>query len=335
MQNIFNLNQPGFSKFVSVSVLLHVIAAIVAVFLVKDSEKRVFITPSFTEIELLSPTKTKQIRPKAKKISKPKLKEPAKPKPVKKASPKPVERPKAKPAKKAVTIKKPDAVITPPPVKPIKLTPEKPLDLPVKVAVPEPAKPVERIKEPETPRPTEAEEQLSIDSALSRLENTVKQKDEDLLIARRIEELEMKAAQEREYTQQKLSELKEDIAYDVAIEADEESVEEAFASAREGVSRQLFDMEFKEYYKKVSEKTQSRWVYSGGSGEGLQTIISIKVDPTGMLIDYWIEKRSGNDLFDSSALKAIRKAAPYPPIPAELTSGALEIGLRFCPGGCK
>ena len=112
-------------------------------------------------------------------------------------------------------------------------------------------------------------------------------------------------------------------------------MEEAFASAREGVSRQLFDMEFKEYYRKVSEKTQSRWVYSGGGGEQLQTIISIKIDPRGMLIDSWIEKPSGNNRFDNSALRAVKKASPYPPVPGEITSGPLDIGLRFCPGGCK
>ncbi|GBE38298.1 MAG TPA: TonB C-terminal domain-containing protein [Nitrospirae bacterium] len=77
------------------------------------------------------------------------------------------------------------------------------------------------------------------------------------------------------------------------------------------------------YYSLITEKIWSQWVYPDFDTD-LEVIIAIRIDKDGKIISQEIEKTSGNRLFDRSALKAISKAGPLPPPPAEM-----EIGIRF------
>jgi TonB family protein len=100
------------------------------------------------------------------------------------------------------------------------------------------------------------------------------------------------------------------------------------------VTKELFDLEFKAYYNKVGARIQSRWVYAGTDKE-LEAVLSIKIARSGELKKIIFEKRSRNADFDDSALRAVKKAAPFPPLPEEIGGDFLELGVRFCPGGCK
>ena len=77
------------------------------------------------------------------------------------------------------------------------------------------------------------------------------------------------------------------------------------------------------YYSLITEKIWSQWVYPDFDTD-LEVIIAIRIDKDGKIVSQEIEKTSGNRLFDRSALKAISKAGPLPPPPAEM-----EIGIRF------
>lgn len=61
------------------------------------------------------------------------------------------------------------------------------------------------------------------------------------------------------------------------------------------------------------------------------TIIEIKIRRDGSLAYAGFEKRSGNSIYDDSAMKAVRKSSPFPPLPAGYTSNTMEIGIRFHP----
>jgi TonB family protein len=63
----------------------------------------------------------------------------------------------------------------------------------------------------------------------------------------------------------------------------------------------------------------------------LETIIVIIIDKDGRVQKSWFEKKSGNVFYDQSAMRAIRKAEPLPPIPKELNKDMLEFGIRFIP----
>ena len=63
----------------------------------------------------------------------------------------------------------------------------------------------------------------------------------------------------------------------------------------------------------------------------LETIIVLIIERGGKIKKFWFEKKSGNALYDQSAMRAIKKAEPLPPIPQELSEDILEIGIRFFP----
>ncbi|MEN6376209.1 MAG: energy transducer TonB [Smithella sp.] len=61
------------------------------------------------------------------------------------------------------------------------------------------------------------------------------------------------------------------------------------------------------------------------------TIIEIKIRRDGSLAYAVFEKRSGNNIYDDSAMKAVKKSAPFPPLPAGYPDNIMEIGIRFHP----
>jgi TonB family protein len=60
--------------------------------------------------------------------------------------------------------------------------------------------------------------------------------------------------------------------------------------------------------------------------KGLETIIVIIIGrDDGKVKKSWLEKRSGNPLYDQMAMRAIKKAEPFPPIPQECTDPTFAI----------
>lgn len=109
----------------------------------------------------------------------------------------------------------------------------------------------------------------------------------------------------------------------------------ARSEANRKITKELYELKFREYYMAVGERVKSQWIYSGDKTEKLVALLGIKVAPDGKLLLSVIEKSSGNRNFDISAINAIKKAAPLPPLPEEINKEALTMGLRFCPAGCN
>jgi len=85
--------------------------------------------------------------------------------------------------------------------------------------------------------------------------------------------------------------------------------------------------EIDNYREILKNRIWSEWVFPEfAKADGLETIISIKIYKDGKVEVLNIEKSSGNNLFDRSALRAIYKASPLPPPPQEM-----EFALRFRP----
>jgi colicin import membrane protein len=83
---------------------------------------------------------------------------------------------------------------------------------------------------------------------------------------------------------------------------------------------------FDDYYTKITKEIWEQWVYPDTGKKNMEAIISIKILKDGTAVVQKIEKSSGNQLFDRSALKALTKASPLPAPPYEM-----EIGVRFLP----
>jgi TolA protein len=93
------------------------------------------------------------------------------------------------------------------------------------------------------------------------------------------------------------------------------------------------DKELKEYYDTLWNRIKDSWVLPGQADfSGMTAVVSVIIGSDGKLLDLSIEKGSGNGFFDASTLRAIRKSAPFPPLPVGY-EGGLEIGFRFTPDG--
>ncbi|MCK5100671.1 MAG: TonB C-terminal domain-containing protein, partial [Desulfobacteraceae bacterium] len=95
------------------------------------------------------------------------------------------------------------------------------------------------------------------------------------------------------------------------------------------------------YHGILAATVQQNWVFNERlakltkNEKRLEVRVVIKIMENGDLGDIWIETKSGNDFLDKSAIRAIKKAAPFPPLPKELQLKFYVIGLRFSPKGLK
>jgi TonB family protein len=91
------------------------------------------------------------------------------------------------------------------------------------------------------------------------------------------------------------------------------------------------DAKMRAYYAMIWSRIKGRWALPQGilPGEVLETVINVTILRSGAVTEMNFEKRSGSRYFDESALKAIRKAVPFPPLPAWISEGSRDIGIRF------
>lgn len=76
----------------------------------------------------------------------------------------------------------------------------------------------------------------------------------------------------------------------------------------------------------ISGLIRQNWSVPETVPENLEAIVSVRILPNGQVIIEGFEKRSGNTLFDSSVIKALKNSSPLPPPMKEVI-----VGLRFKP----
>lgn len=74
------------------------------------------------------------------------------------------------------------------------------------------------------------------------------------------------------------------------------------------------DLDFLLYYRAVQERIKEAWVFSGGSPD-LTTTVNFAIAPDGKLTGVKLSQSSHDAAFDDSVLRAIKRAAPFPPPP--------------------
>ncbi|MCK5311926.1 MAG: TonB family protein [Desulfobacteraceae bacterium] len=210
-----------------------------------------------------------------------------------------------KQSKKVIT-KKPDERIKPKPVKKIIKKPVAKIVKPVK-------KKEKEFSEKKAPEP----------------EEIIKAAKED--IKERVEE------QEQNKIRDILSELQEKVdEQETQDDYEEEEVQEsAFVGwGQNNVAESV-------YNGILMDSIQRLWIYNErlaqlkSNEEKIEVVIHIKILVSGDLGDIWIETKSGNSYLDSTAIRATKKAAPFPPLPKEFQRKFYVVGLRFSPEGLK
>jgi len=84
------------------------------------------------------------------------------------------------------------------------------------------------------------------------------------------------------------------------------------------------------YYALIWSRIKGSWAFiSPSPGEVLEAVIDVTILRSGAVTEVNFEKRSGNRYFDESAMKAIRKASPFPPLPMVIGDTSIQVGIRF------
>lgn len=83
-----------------------------------------------------------------------------------------------------------------------------------------------------------------------------------------------------------------------------------------GIQREL---DFLLYYRTVQQKIKRAWSFPGGAGD-LTAAVDFSIGADGSLTAVRVAKSSRDPAFDDSVLRAIRRAAPFPPPPARYRS---------------
>ena len=101
-----------------------------------------------------------------------------------------------------------------------------------------------------------------------------------------------------------------------------------------GASTGVMSIKFKIYYNLLWQRIRGVWVLPEealGGKKNLETIIAIRIARDGQIEDIQFEKKSGNPYLDESALRAIKKANPLPPLPSDFEGDKFDVGVRFTP----
>jgi len=65
--------------------------------------------------------------------------------------------------------------------------------------------------------------------------------------------------------------------------------------------------------------------------EGATVVIRFRIAREGRVINPVVERKSGSEVLDSSALQAIKDASPMPPLPDDYKGDSLEVCMTFVP----
>jgi TonB family protein len=91
------------------------------------------------------------------------------------------------------------------------------------------------------------------------------------------------------------------------------------------------DAQMSAYYAAIWSRIKGKWALPQGilPSDVLEAVIDVTILRTGAVTEVNFEKRSGNRYFDESAMKAIQRASPLPPLPAVVGGSSIQVGIRF------
>lgn len=185
----------------------------------------------------------------------------------------------------------------------------------------------------EAPKDTvKVKEKPSLEDALKTIQRKVEKRQDKALIDSSIDDL-RKKMEASKASRERVDKLREELAARANTQAKAAPAEPMNPAAGGGAARANLEEKYSAYYGVLRDKVQENWIYPQGLKDNkISVIVSIKIERSGKLLEVSVEKSSGNKAFDASLLTAIKKAAPFPPLPVDLEGSFLETGLRFCPG---
>jgi TonB family protein len=110
-------------------------------------------------------------------------------------------------------------------------------------------------------------------------------------------------------------------------------------SSGNNAERERADRALNKWIELVKSRVKAHWSIMGDTPRpNTEALIGIEISDNGALVRTSVDKSSGDQLFDRSAMRAISQAAPFPPVPLEAKEKVQRHGgvaLRFTPGDLR
>ncbi len=89
--------------------------------------------------------------------------------------------------------------------------------------------------------------------------------------------------------------------------------------------------QMRDYYALIWSRIKGAWSLPPGilPQANIVVVVHARILRDGVAVNVGLEKSSGNRYFDESALRTVKKASPFPHLPAGLKEESLEVGIRF------
>lgn len=195
---------------------------------------------------------------------------------------------------------------------------------------PEPPKP-EPVKETPPPKPEpdqqkllklkqaeEAQKKAADEKAKADAKKKEEQKKADE--AKKIEADKKKAEADKKEKDRKEKE-KQDALHKQREKAARDDLAKMLSEDEEAQSTNTEGQLVQSYQGLIQESVQRRWSRPPSARNGMHTVLLISLIPTGEVVDVQIQRSSGDDAFDRSAINAVKKASPFSELQA-LKGGA-------------
>jgi len=88
------------------------------------------------------------------------------------------------------------------------------------------------------------------------------------------------------------------------------------------------------YFSAIQHQIMRSWILPENLIENLydlEAIVNFIIHADGSISDIRLEESSGNKTFDTSAVRAVKQAAPFPAFPRTIRKKSIDIGIRFRP----
>src|SRR4030065_1040872 len=118
---------------------------------------------------------------------------------------------------------------------------------------------------------------------------------------------------------------------ETASPAEKSNINTSSASGGTTISQAQATSRTSEYIAVIWSRVKGNWTLPPAlmPKENIKTIIDVKISRNGTLEHMGFEKSSGNRYFDDSAIKAVKKSSPFPPLPPYILGNNIELGIRF------
>lgn len=141
------------------------------------------------------------------------------------------------------------------------------------------------------------------------------------------------------YLEKRLTELRSRVNDKKTESPATESATRSLAASPGRAGSSGADAELLRWFELVKNRVNTHWSLLGDQTKPDRiTVVGVQITDDGKLLDASIDSSSGDRLFDNSALRAVFHAAPFPPVPQDVSEKIKRSGglaLRFTPGGMQ